>query len=184
VNLLDAHRAGNTSLERMARSRLRLWDIDDNQIDEILTTGKEITHVTIRSPMSGHVIRKYQVEGEYVEEGTRLYDIADLHTVWIEAQVYEDELAYLKPGLTVEATTRSFPTRVFRGKVAFIHPHLDASTRTLMVRFDMDNPGHELRPGMYATVALQIPSTQLELFTQARLHDWRDGIAGDVAFRS
>ncbi len=98
-NLLDARQSGNQSLERMARERLRLWGIDEEQIDEILQTGKPITHVTIRSPIRGHVIKKYQVEGEYVEEGARLYDVADLSTVWIEAQVYEDEVALLKEGL-------------------------------------------------------------------------------------
>ena len=113
--------------------------------------------------MSGHIIKKYQVEGEYVEEGARLYDVADLSTVWIEAQIYEDELAFLKPGLPVSATTRTFPNREFKGNLAFIHPHLDTGTRTLKVRFDMDNPHHELRPGMYVTVTLQVPATQLNL---------------------
>jgi multidrug efflux pump subunit AcrA (membrane-fusion protein) len=162
-NLLDARSAGSSRLEELSRQRLRLWGIDNAQLDGILKTGKPITHLTVRSPISGHVIRKYQVEGEYVEEGGRLYDVADLSTVWIEAQVYEDELAYLREGLEVKATTRAFPNRAFEGKLSFIHPHLDASTRTLKVRFDMDNPRHDLRPGMYATVALQVPATDLNL---------------------
>ena len=165
-NLLDARSSGNQDLLRMSRERLRLWDVDDKQIDEILRAdGKPITHVTVRSPIAGHVIKKYQVEGEYVEEGARLYDVADLSTVWIEAQVYEDEIAFLHDAvakkLPVTATTKSFPDREFKGEVAFVHPHLDASTRTLKVRFDMDNPHHELRPGMYATVTLKVPATRL-----------------------
>ncbi len=165
-NLLDARNSGNRDLMRMARDRLTLWGIADDQIDEFLrANGKPITHVTVRSPISGHVIKKYQVEGEYVDEGARLYDVADLSTVWIEAQVYEDEVAFLKEAvkneLPVRATTKSFPSRVFSGKVAFIHPHLDAATRTLRVRFDMDNPDHELRPAMYATVTLEIPATDV-----------------------
>jgi multidrug efflux pump subunit AcrA (membrane-fusion protein) len=162
-NLLDADRGGQQRLRELARTRLRLWGIDDPQIDRILRTRKPITHLTVHSPISGHVIRKYQVEGEYVEEGARLYDVADLSTVWVEAQVYEDELAYLREGLKVTATTRAFPNRRFEGKLAFIHPHLDASTRTLKVRFDMPNPRHDLRPGMYATVRLQVPITELGL---------------------
>jgi Cu(I)/Ag(I) efflux system membrane fusion protein len=166
-NLLDARRSGNRDLERLARDRLRLWGIAKEQIDEILRTGEPITQVTIRSPMSGHVIRKYQVEGEYVEEGARLYDVADLSTVWVEAQVYEDEVAFLQDAvekkLPVTAATKAFPDREFKGTVAFIHPHLDASTRTLKVRFDMDNPRHELRPGMYASVTLQVPVTRMRL---------------------
>jgi multidrug efflux pump subunit AcrA (membrane-fusion protein) len=162
-NLLDGGRSGNADLQRVARERLRLWGIDDAQIDDILRTGKPITQLTIRAPIGGHVIKKYQVEGDYVEEGARLYDVADLSTVWIEAQFYEDELAFLKEGLPVSATTKAFPNREFAGKVAFVHPHLDAATRTLKVRFDMDNSRHDLRPGMYAAVKLQIPATQLDL---------------------
>jgi multidrug efflux pump subunit AcrA (membrane-fusion protein) len=162
-NLLDAQRSGNRRLQRLARTRLRLWGIDDEQINQVVRTGKPITHLTVRSPIRGHVIKKYQVEGEYVEEGARLYDVADLSTVWIEAQVYEDELAFLREGLKVTATTRAFANRRFEGKLAFIHPHLDAGTRTLKVRFDMPNPQHDLRPGMYATVHLQVPVTELNL---------------------
>jgi multidrug efflux pump subunit AcrA (membrane-fusion protein) len=166
-NLLDARQGGSRDLERLARQRLTLWGIDEDQIQQILQSGKPITHLTIRSPISGHVIKKYQVEGEYVEEGARLYDVADLSTVWIEAQVYEDEVAFLHNAvakkLPVTATTKSFPNREFKGEVAFIHPHLDASTRTLKVRFDMANPRHELRPGMYATVTLKVPATELNL---------------------
>jgi membrane fusion protein, copper/silver efflux system len=160
-NLLDARSSGNQELQRSARDRLQLWGIDKDQIEDIVRTGKPITRLTIRAPISGHVIRKYQVEGEYVEEGARLYDVADLSSVWIEAQIYEDELAFLKEGLPIRATTKAFPNRVFQGKLAFLYPHLDAATRTLRVRFDMDNPDHALRPGMYVNVKLQVPLTEL-----------------------
>jgi multidrug efflux pump subunit AcrA (membrane-fusion protein) len=160
-NLLDAQRSGNQDLQRMARDRLQLWGIDDDQIKDILRTGRAATRMTVRSPISGHVIKKYQVEGEYVEEGARLYDVADLSTIWIEAQVYEDQAAFLKEGLSVAATTKAYPNREFSGKVAFIYPFLDTATRTVKVRFDMQNAGNELRRGMYATVSLQVPAVQL-----------------------
>jgi multidrug efflux pump subunit AcrA (membrane-fusion protein) len=162
-NLLDAHRGGNRDLERLSRDRLQLWGINQDQVNEILRTGQPITQVIVRSPIRGHIIKKYPVEGEYVEEGARLYDVADLSTVWIEVQVFEDEIAFLHEGLLVTATTKAFPGREFKGKVAFVHPHMDSSTRTLKVRFDMDNPRHELRPGMYAAVTLQVPVTLLNL---------------------
>src|SRR5205807_981555 len=137
-NLIDAHQRSNAALERSAADRLRLWGIDAEQVEEIRRTGTPVTHLTIRSPAGGHVIRKYQTEGEYVEEGARLYDVADLSTVWIEAQVYEDEVAFLHDAvaqmLPVTVTTKSFPDREFQGTVTFIHPHLDARTRTLKVR--------------------------------------------------
>jgi Cu(I)/Ag(I) efflux system membrane fusion protein len=179
-NLLDARQNDNRSLEKMTRDRLRLWGIEDDQINDILKTGRSITHVTIRSPIHGHVIKKYQVEGEYVEEGARLYDVADLSTVWIEAQIYEDELAFLKLDLPVVATTRSFPNREFKGKLAFIHPHLDATTRTLKVRFDMDNAEHELRPGMYATVRFQSPVARLAMLREERQRLWREQATAEL----
>jgi hypothetical protein len=143
------------------RTKLRLLGVDDEQIREIERNGKPITHVKIRSPMHGHVIRRYANEGDYVDEGARLYLVADLTTVWLEAQFYENELAFLRMGQKVRATTPAFPNRVFEGKVSFIHPHLDQSTRTLTVRFDIANPQHDLRPGMYATVEAIIPATVL-----------------------
>ncbi len=185
-NLLDARSGANRELERMSRERLRLWGISDDEIGSILATGKPITRVTIHSPISGHIIKKYQVEGQYVEEGAQLYDIADLSTVWIEAQIYEDEVSFLKDAeqkhLTVSATTKAFPGRVFTGKVAFIHPHLDAGSRTLKVRFNIKNPGHDLRPGMYANVKLDIPVGDLDLFTTSLQGEWRDqATAGSLA---
>ncbi len=175
-NLLDART--NKSLENMARERLRLWGIGDDEINSILKTGKPITRVTIRSPISGHVIKKYQVEGQTVEEGAALFDVADLSTVWVEAQVYEDDLVFLKDAehehLPVSAIAKAFPNRVFSGNVAFIHPHLDASMRTLKVRFDVDNPHHDLRPGMYATVKLEFPTARLDQFGIALQDDLRD----------
>jgi Cu(I)/Ag(I) efflux system membrane fusion protein len=187
-NLLDSQQSGNRDLQRLARERLTLWGIDDDQIQQILKMGKPITQLTIRAPISGHIIKKYQVEGEYVEEGARLYDVADLSTVWIEAQVYEDEIAFLQAGLSVSATAKSFPNREFKGKVAFIHPHLDTGTRTLKVRFDMDNPQHDLRPGMYATVTLQVPVTELHLLPpdagEKQRHAYEQGLVLAVPERA
>lgn len=156
-NLLDAKRSGNEDLLRSTRERLRLWDISDDQVDEILRTGKADTHLVIRSPISGHVIKKYQTEGKYVDEGMTLYEIADLSTVWIQAQVYEDDIAFLKPGVPAVAKSPAIPNKEFPGTLSFIHPHLDQATRTLTVRFDVPNPDHELRPGMYANVTLKVP---------------------------
>jgi Cu(I)/Ag(I) efflux system membrane fusion protein len=173
-SLLDAQSAGNKGLLNMARERLRLWGIDDDQIEQIRKTGRQITRLTIRSPIGGHVIKKYAVEGQSVEEGAPLYDVAGLETVWVEAQVFEDQIAFLKEQLPVRATTKAFPSREFDGEVAFIHPHLDAGTRTLKVRFDVRNPDHELRPGMYATVKLDLPAAELGLLGDGLLEEWRD----------
>jgi Cu(I)/Ag(I) efflux system membrane fusion protein len=172
-NLLQAKRANNQDLLRGARERLELLGIDSAQIDEILRTGQANTHLKIRSPISGHVIQKYVREGQYVQEGMALYDVADLSTVWIEAQVYEDDISLLPltqvhagdvaaEHLTVIATTRAFPNEEFRGQLKFIYPHVDQATRTLTVRFEIDNPGHKLRPGSTATVRLEIGADRLK----------------------
>jgi Cu(I)/Ag(I) efflux system membrane fusion protein len=180
-NLIDAQQSNNPDLQRSAADRLRLWGIDDAQIAEIRRTHTPVRHLTVRSPMSGQVIRKYQVEGEYVEEGARLYDVADLSTVWVEAQVYEPQIALLREGLPVSATPVAYPDREFAGRVALIQTHLDAASRTLRVRFDLDNPRLELRPGMYATVKLQVPVAELDQFTCAAAETWRDRTAVDLA---
>src|SRR5262249_13266556 len=78
----------------------------------------------------------------------------------------------------------ALPNQSFEGEVAFVHPHLDAGTRTLKVRFDVKNPGHELRPGMYATVKLDVPAAQLDSITTAVQEDWRDRTAADIAVRA
>jgi Cu(I)/Ag(I) efflux system membrane fusion protein len=161
-NLMDAKKNNNQSLLKLARERLELWGLAEDQIDQFLQKKGGITHFVVRSPISGHVIQKYHLEGDYVEEGASLYDIADLSTVWIEAQVHEEDVGFLKTGLDVAATSVAFPGKTFDGKLSFVFPHLDSATRTLKVRFDMDNPGHELKPGMYANVSLQVPATKLK----------------------
>ncbi len=167
-NLLDAREAKNTVGEKLARDRLKLWGIDDTQVEEIVKAGKPITHLTIRSPIKGHVLKKYVREGQYVEEGGALFDVADLANVWVQAQLYEDDIAFLPAGghdpktgkpdfdLPVAATTRAFPGKPFTGTLSFLFPHVDAETRTLTVRFTVPNKDHELRPGMTATVTLKL----------------------------
>lgn len=164
VTLEDLRRAqnnGNREAERLARQRLQLWDIDDKQIQEFLRTGKVGTEVTVVSPIEGHVIKKYQREGDFVDEGTPLYDVADLSSVWVLAQVYEADQALLAKGLDVRATTLALAGKVFPGKLDFVHPHLDEATRTLAVRFHIPNEGHQLRPGMYATVTIDVPPERI-----------------------
>ena len=179
-NMLDAQKRGKSELVESGRSRLQLLGISNEQIDEILKAGKANSHFKIRSPMTGHVIKKYVREGQYVDEGVPLYDIADLSTVWIQAQIYEDDLAFLsaqqahKPGtrlfedpLPVTATTRAYSDEEFHGFLTFIYPHVDQQTRTVTVRFELDNPGHRLRPGTTATVKIKVPPREIRALAQA-----------------
>lgn len=176
-NLLQSKKSGNNSLLSDARTKLELLGISKDQIDEIVQSGKANTHLRIRSPISGHVIRKYVREGQYVEEGMPLYDVVDLSTVWIQAQVYEDDVAFLpteqihggdlKEGPEVIATTRAFPNDEFHGRLRFIYPHVDEQSRTLTVRIELPNPGHKLRPGSTANVKLRVSPRDVQAISTA-----------------
>ncbi|WP_337175079.1 efflux RND transporter periplasmic adaptor subunit [Paludisphaera sp.] len=152
----------------LAREKLARWGITSEQVDEILAKGKAEYRVPILSPISGVVVRKNVVEGQYVAEGESMFEVADLSRVWILAKVYEDRLGLVQVGQAVEATVRAYPGEVFKGTVAFKAPALDPTTRTLDVRYDLDNPDGRLRPGMYATVTLKTPVADMPAF-RARL---------------
>jgi Cu(I)/Ag(I) efflux system membrane fusion protein len=177
-NLRNDRQNGDKRAEALTRGRLRRWDVQDEQIDEFLRTGKLGTEMTITSPEKGHVIKKYQREGSFVEEGTPLYDIADLESVWIQPKVYLADQTFLRVGLTARATMLEQPDQVFTGTLEFIYPHLDESSRTLTVRFNVPNPGHKLRPGAWATVAIDVPPDRIDLF--AREYDEQDAREGTL----
>jgi Cu(I)/Ag(I) efflux system membrane fusion protein len=179
-DLRRARQAGNGDAEQMARKRLKLWDVGEEQVQEFLRTGKVGTELTITSPIHGHVTKKYQREGSFVDEGTPLYDLVNLDSVWVQAQVYEADQALLKEGQAVRATTLSLPNEVFRGTLDFIYPHLDEASRTLAVRFHIPNPGHRLRPGMYATVTLAVAPGQVPALARASAAQWAADNAADV----
>jgi Cu(I)/Ag(I) efflux system membrane fusion protein len=179
-DLRRARQAGNAELEEMARKRLRLWDVGEEQVQEFLRTGKVGTELTIASPIHGHVTKKYQREGSFVDEGTPLYDVVSLDSVWVQAQVYEADQSLLREGQAVRATTLSLPDEVFTGTLDFIYPHLDEASRTLAVRFHIPNPGHRLRPGMYATVTLAVAPAQVPALARAAAGRWAADNAADV----
>lgn len=174
-NLLDAKKRNSAELMASARQRLQLLGIGDDQIDEIVQSGKANSHLRIKSPISGHVIKKYVREGQYVDEGSPLYDVADLSSVWIQAQVYEDDMVFLPfdqshkliETLPVSASTRAFPGEEFRGTLTFIYPHVDQQSRTVTVRFELKNPAHKLRPGMTATVTILVPPERVSVLRKA-----------------
>jgi Cu(I)/Ag(I) efflux system membrane fusion protein len=152
--------AGGASLDQglaaSARERLRLWGLTDEQLDELVRTGKRQTHVTVFAPLGGTVIKKDIREGQYMEPGDSLYTIADLTHVWLVIEVYESEIAWVRFGQPVEVTLESEPARSFGGSVAFIEPVLNESTRTIRVRVVLRNEESRFKPGMYAQALLRI----------------------------
>jgi len=139
-----------------AKERLRLWDISDEQIKKIETTGKPIRTLTIYSPVSGYVLQKMAVQGMRVMPGEKLFDVVDLSSVWIVADIYEYELPLIKVGQTARISLSYFPGKEFSSKVDYVYPALASETRTAKVRFTIPNPGDELKPQMFTNVEIKI----------------------------
>jgi Cu(I)/Ag(I) efflux system membrane fusion protein len=146
--------AGNVDLVAAARQRLALWDIGEQDIHELEKTRKPVRALTIFSPASGYVTSKTAVHGLKVMPGDNLYDIVDLSTVWVLADVYEVNLPFVNVGLPASMTLAYRPGKTWRGRVTFINPTLDPVTRTVKARLEFANPGNELKPDMYADVVI------------------------------
>lgn len=138
-----------------ARERLRLWDLTEQQIDHLAETGEAVRYLPITSPVSGYVIEKSVVAGASVTAGTRLYRIAGLGDVWVEAELDKSELPLVSVGQPVTVSLSYLPGKLFRGRVSYVYPYLDGSTRTGKVRIELPNPGLELKPGMFADVVIE-----------------------------
>ncbi len=134
---------------KSAEDRLRLQGLLPEQIEQIKLQETPSEHVTIYSPSTGVVIEKHANEGMYVEQGTRLYTIADLNLVWVFMDAYESDVAWLKYGQEVEFSTESFPGEIFNGRIAFIDRILNETTRTFRVRVNVGNEDGRLKPGMF-----------------------------------
>ena len=154
---------GNTTdLLAAAKERLRLWDVSDDQINAVLTSGSPMRTVPISSPASGFVIEKKVVQGQSIQAGDELYTIADLSDVWVEAQLREEDAGRVSLGATATLDFTSYPGRPFTGRVTYIDPMLGETARTVKARITVLNTDARLKPGMYATVVLN-SSTQSAL---------------------
>jgi Cu(I)/Ag(I) efflux system membrane fusion protein len=155
-----------TNLVALTREKLTHWGLTDAQLDQIVASGQAETRMAILSPRSGVVIRKNVVAGQVVAEGESLFEVADLGHVWVQAAVFEDQIGKVQVGQAVEASVDAYPGSSFRGTVAFIDPALDPATRTVNVRYDLDNPDGRLLPGMFARVTLRTPVAQMPAFRE------------------
>ncbi len=146
---------GADSMVVGARRRLALWGIADSLITEIERTGAVRETLTIFSPFSGHILDKFVLEGERIEAGQDLYRIADLSTLWIEAEIFEQDVDLVAVGQPAEVTLEARPGRSYQGRVSLVYPTLEEDTRTLRVRIELPNPAGEIKPMMYATVRIR-----------------------------
>ncbi len=146
-----------SDLLKQSRVKLRLWGFTDQQIDKLAKDQTPETSVTIYSPLEGTVLKKNVDLQKYVSAGESLFDISDLRTVWLQLDVYETDVASLHLGQTVEASMEGIPVHTFSGKVSFISPTMDPTTRTVRVRAILENPTARLKPEMYAHATILVP---------------------------
>ncbi len=146
--------SSRTLLEN-TKQRLLLWGITEEQIAELERTLDPQTNLTIFAPIGGTVIHKNAIEGMYFKTGDRLFTIVDLNRVWLYLDIYEYDLPWVRYGQEIEVVTESYPGEVFLGKVVFIDPFLNETTRAVKVRINMDNHEGKLKPGMYVNARLK-----------------------------
>jgi RND family efflux transporter MFP subunit len=152
---VDGVATGASSLTTAAEQRLRQWDIPSSEIAKLQETGKALTELSINSPASGYITERNVLPNMYVEPATKLYALADLSRVWVNAQVFQNDVGRLKRGDSSSITVDAYPGRTFQGRVEEILPQVDLTTRTVKVRLAVNNPGVTLKPGMFVNVSLK-----------------------------
>ena len=145
-----------STIESDARTRLSLLGISDPDIHEIETTRKPLRAVNIRSPIDGYIGKRTAQAGLYVSPGQELFELADLSSVWVVADVYESDIGRVKVGQRASISLQAVPGKIFHGKVSFIYPVVSPTSRTVQVRMDFRNPELVLRPGMFADVTFDL----------------------------
>lgn len=150
----DDARASASELLSSARRRFGYWDIPAADVARIESTGQVQRTLTLRAPVSGFVIEKSVLQGQRIMAGETLYKIADLRIVWVEGEVFEQDLSSVRLGQRVTAELQALPGQELSGRITYIYPTLNPETRTARVRVELPNPGLRLKPGMYATFRL------------------------------
>jgi membrane fusion protein, copper/silver efflux system len=140
----------------VAKQKLALWEVSEEDVKDIEDTNEPMKTLTVRAPVSGYVFQKPALKGTRVSPGEKLFDIVDLSTVWVIADIYEYEIPYVKVGQQSRITLSYYPEKDFLSKVDFIYPSLSGQTRTAKARFVVPNPGMLLKPQMFASVEIGI----------------------------
>ncbi|MGB8658380.1 MAG: efflux RND transporter periplasmic adaptor subunit [Candidatus Zixiibacteriota bacterium] len=171
-------RKGAADLLQSARQRLQNWDISEEQIEKLEQTGEAKKTLVLYSPASGVVMEKNVIQGAFVNSGTDLFKIGDLTTIWILAHIYEYELPYVKLGQTAHVESPYLPGEMLMGKVSYIYPYLNETTRDIKVRIELPNPDLKLKPEMYADVivASELPGKSIVVPEEAVIHSGKRDI--------
>jgi multidrug efflux pump subunit AcrA (membrane-fusion protein) len=147
---------GSQSLLRSTRERLKLWDISDEQIKKLDETGEVSRTLTFYSPISGFVMDRKAFPQTAITPDMDLYQITDLSTIWVNADVYEYEVPFVKLGQRAEMQLSYYAGKTYSGKITYVYPTVDSVARTVKVRIEFPNPNFELKPQMFANVQLNI----------------------------
>jgi len=145
------------SLVDAATERLKQWGVPQKEIARLEYTGQVQQELEIDSPVSGYITERNALPSVAVQPEMRLYTITDLSTVWVQAQVFQNDLERVRVGAPATLTVNTYPGRMFTGRVDFIYPQVDMDTRTAKVRVVFSNPGLQLKPGMFVNLSLKVP---------------------------
>lgn len=169
---------GARSLLDAARARLQQWEVPEQEINRLEQTGRAAEELAISSPVTGWVVERQALPNLYFQPETRLYTVADLSTVWVFAEVFQQDVGSVRPGQWARVSVDAYPGRIFPARVNLVYPQVDEATRTVRVRLVLPNPGLLLKPGMYADVELRVPlGVQLVIPTDAVLATGTENIA-------
>lgn len=160
ASTLEGALAQSNSLVAVSKRRLQLWDLSDDQIDEVARTGKPVTNITVYSPVSGYVMMRNAFPKQRITPDIELYTIIDLSRVWVMADVFEAEASLVTMNQPVTIASSYGPQKALRGRVDYIQPQVDPVTRTLKIRIDVENPGVALKPDMFVDVNFRIALPQ------------------------
>lgn len=155
--LLEAvsYKETRPALYKAAKGKLKLWDLNDDQINAIEENGEPQLYFDVLSPMSGTVTMRHVALGDYVKEGTALFKVVDLTRVWALFDAYESDLPWIKVNDKVEYTIQGIPGKSYSGKVLFIDPFIDSKTRVAKVRVELNNAKREAKPEMFTNGILE-----------------------------
>ncbi|OFY83844.1 MAG: hypothetical protein A3F72_07530 [Bacteroidetes bacterium RIFCSPLOWO2_12_FULL_35_15] len=152
----------NPEYYKAARNKLKLWSLSENQIDNIEKNAEPQNNFDILAPISGTVMKREVSNGEYMEAGAMLFEIADLSTVWIMFNAYESDLPWIRTNDNLTFEVQSIPGKIFNGKVTFIDPVVDPEARVAYVRTEITNSGNLLKPEMFThgIIKTKLPSIE------------------------
>jgi Cu(I)/Ag(I) efflux system membrane fusion protein len=162
--LLEAlkYKETNPGFYKATRTKLKLWDLSEEQIDNLEKAGETQHYFELLSPISGTVTMRHVSLGDYVKEGNPLFEVINLRKVWVMFDAYESDLPWIRSGDEMSFIIQSVPGKTYKGKVKYIDPFINAKTRVAKVRVELNNPNLELKPEMYASGTLQSKMKQTD----------------------